>query len=259
MIFSDSGNPLYCGVYTENSVIPISEFTFSDAVNAINRAVNKFLKMVKDAINYVIDFIDNNLLTKNKFYSENKNKIIEGLSNKTFNGYIFNIYQHNGGIDNLKTACSPKITNQISQYAENESEDFGDYLRGIMCGKQSAYDQGSFLEQAKIFIYGSAHKENHNTSEIYEGIDGMINRMLDKRKNIRALKDLYHSFEKFNINIINARKIDTGSDEINDFNTRCIEYANIHMNICYQYLQILINAIKDEYSQSQDLCMRAIS
>ena len=83
----------------------------------------------------------------------------------------------------------------------------------------------------------------------------MIDRMLDKRKNIRELKDLYYSFEKLNININDSRKIDTGSDYLNEYNAKCIEYSNTHMTICHQYLQIIISAIKDEYQQSNELCL----
>ena len=154
MIFMDNGQSIINNnLLLENDVCPICEFSFTDTINSINKIINRFLKLIKDAINTAIDFIDNNVFTKNKFYFKNKDQIINSLSNKSFNGYLFNIHQKNGAIDNLKTACSPKVTNLVSQYAESSSENFGDYLRGILNGSDYPCDQNDFFEKSKMFIY----------------------------------------------------------------------------------------------------------
>lgn len=232
----------------------VQEASISDVKNWMGKTLTKFYHLIRDLIRKAITIVENSVLTKNDLYYKNKALIKENLEKSgSFYGYVFNIFQDGGGIDKLKAALSIRTSPHIERLTYSEDKDFLDYIRGLMVN-ESGCTKDEFLSKARIFIYGAESEQTHFFSEIYGGIDQMIQRMVDRRENINKLNDLYKSFEKNNKNLIKARGIFTDNEEIDGYNEKLINVMREYMDICYTYLQILILAIKDEYNQSYTLC-----
>lgn len=234
----------------------MQEASFSDVKNWISKTITKFGHLIRDLIRKAIAIIENSVLTKNSLYYKNKELIKENLEKGgSFYGYLFNIFQDGGGIDKLKAALSIPTSHHIERLTYSDDKEFLDYIRGLMVSNTNEpCTKDEFLVKAKLFIYGSDSEQTHFFSEIYGGIDQMIQRMVDKRENINKLNDLYKSFEKNNKSLINARSIFTDNEDTDGYNERLIGVMREYMDICYDYLQIIIFAIKDEYNQSYNLC-----
>ena len=256
MVFSENNSS-----YLDYEFISIDESVIKDIGRIIRNTAEKFIGSIKELILKCIALIENNVFTKNKFFYKNKDKIVQALEGKTFEGYLFRIFQDGyGAIAKLQAA----VDNHTSDIILNKSyadSNIMDYIRGLMINASTVNasyvlncTMGKFPAKAKEYIYGSNIKELHMVNNIYGGVSGMIDRMMDKRFNIDKLKNLYKSFERYTKSMINTKK-----DHIEEHNLhRWIEITKDHMNTCHLYMTIIVQAIKDEYSQSYKLCTSAL-
>lgn len=243
-----------------NNLININESMLTDIGRIINKAVDKFLKSIKELIWKGISIIENNVFTKNKFFYDNKNKIIEELSGKTYEGYMFRIFQDGyGAISKLEAAVKVQVSDIISSKSHSDQY-IVDYIRGLLVGdnlKDPPYvincEKNSFSIKAREYIYGASEKGLHLINNIHGGVSGMIDRMMNKQMNIKRLKDLYKSFEKYTKDLIEVRKNHTDEES-----HQWIHIMEDYMNTCYIYTDIVVNAIRDEYAQSYKLCLSVL-
>ena len=253
MIFNENGI-LYIN---DNNLIHINESMITDIGRVIHKAADKFLKSIKELIWNCISFIENNVFTKNKFFYDNKNKIIEELSGKTFEGYMFRIFQDRyGAISKLEAAVKTQVSDIITNKSYSD-QNIMDYVRGLLVGdnlKDVPYvincTKDDFQRKAKEYIYGASDKGLHLINNIHGGVSGMIDRMMDKQINIKKLKDLYKSFERYTKDMVETRKNHINDEDLHQW----IHIIEDHMNTCYTYMNIIIQAIRDEYAQSYKLC-----
>lgn len=257
MVFNENG---FLFIDT-NNLIHINESVFVDIGKVIHKATDKFLRSVKELIWSCISFIENNIFTKNKFFYDNKNKIIDALYGKTFEGYMFRIFQDRyGAISKLEAAVKTQVCDIISNKSYTDPN-IMNYIRGLLVGdnlRDTPYvincSKEDFPRKAKEYIYGSSDKDLHLINNIHGGVSSMIDRMMNKQTNIRKLKDLYKSFEKYTKDMIEVRKNHIDEDELHQW----IQIVEDHMNTCYTYMNIIIQAIRDEYAQSYKLCTSAL-
>lgn len=271
MIYNENGdiiNNTICDISTienisESLLIHLNEASFKDVINAISDAKNKFLKILKTAVDNLIDLLINNVFSKNNKIKENKDIIVKkSVDNIKFNGYIFNLYGTDGAIEKFKTMLQLNVYSTIQTYAYENKTGFLDALRSNSISDQEmTCNEENYIQKVKDFIYGSDKPSEYRLSDIPESIDNIVDRICDSEKTIRNLKSLYKDMKKY-IDLENKAKeknYSFSSDDMNDAIKRNIIASDGYIKVCHTYMNILIPAIREEYKQSYLICLRLLN
>ena len=247
---------------SESLLIHLNETSFKDLISVIVDAKNKFFKILKDAVENLIDLLNNNVFSKNSKIKENKEYIAkQSTKNIKFNGYIFNLYGPDGAIEKFKTMLRLDVYSTIETYAYDNKVDFLDALRSNSINDQEmTCNEENYIQKVKDFIYGSDKPSEYRLSNIPESIDEIVGRICDSTKTIRDLKSLYKDMKKYIDSENKAReKLHSfTSDEMNEAIKRNIIATDGYIKICHSYMNILIPAIRQEYKQSYLICLRLL-
>lgn len=247
---------------SESLLMHLNEASLKDTVNSIIEAKNKFVKIVRNAVDNLIDLLINNVFSKNEKIKANKDFIIkQSTNNIKFNGYIFNLYGPDGAIEKFKTMLQLNVYSTIERYAYDNKSDFLNALRSTSINDQElTCTEENYTQRVKEFIYGSDKQSEYRLSDIPESIDTIVDRICDSRKTVRNLKSLYKDMKKY-IDSENASREKTyfDSDDMNDAIKRVILASEGYIKVCHTYMNILIPAIKAEYTQSYLICLRLLN
>lgn len=247
---------------SESLLMNLNEASLKNVFNSIREAKNKFIKILKNAIDNLIDLLINNVFSKNEKIKENKDHIIKQSENDIkFNGYIFNLYGQGGAIENFKTMLQLNVYSTIERYAYDNKPDFLNALRSISVNdREITCTEDNYSQRVKEFIYGSDKQSEYRLSDVPESIGTIVDRICDSTKTIRNLKSLYKDMKKY-VDSENAAREKTylSSDDMNDSIKRAILASNGYIKVCHTYMNILIPAIKAEYNQSYLICTRLLN
>lgn len=270
MIYTENGDIVNASIsnmitiegISESLLIHLNESSLKNVFNTIIEAKNKFIKILKNAVNNLIDLLINNVFSKNEKIKANKDSIIkQSANNIKFNGYIFNLYGPDGAIEKFKTMLQLNVYSTIETYAYDNKSGFLDALRSTSVNDQElTCTEENYAQRVREFIYGSDKQSEYRLSDIPESIDIIVDRICDSRKTIRDLKSLYTDMKKYIDSENTSReKVYLDSDDMNDAIKRVIIASDGYIKICHAYMNILIPAIKAEYTQSYLICLRLLN